>query len=83
MPVALSMTRQPDVTYYLFDDRYFCVQSDALASAETQELDYAGQPLITFNQRGNVSLARTLTFHTGLREHAVIIELGGGRLVER
>ncbi len=58
-----------------FPDEYLCVQSRAMLQSRPQQTENG----ITFNEHGNVNLARTL--HYGAKQ--VIIELGGGRLVFR
>ena len=61
--------------YCTFPDAYLLAQSQAILESRSTETENG----ITFNEHGNVNLARTL--HFGNRE--IVVELGGGRLVFR
>ncbi len=69
--------------YYLFPNGYLHAQSQALASALpiTYNDPEEPMPVCSFNNKGNVSSAKTLIL--GARGRAIVVELGGGRLVFR
>lgn len=69
--------------YHVFAADYCLSQSAALASAKRTELKSRAEdlPSISFSDKGNVSMARTLTLGKGKRQ--IVIELGFGRLVFR
>ena len=77
-PVRMLEDRSAD----LFADRYLLNQSQAMAEAKriTFTDETAGSTAISFNGKGNVSRAMTLTLSDGRN---VVIELGGGRLIFR
>jgi hypothetical protein len=65
----------------LFPAAYLQKQSAAMAAAVPSVLEEEGIPEISFNEKGNV--AKAMTLHIGRKNTAVIVELGGGRLVFR
>lgn len=67
--------------WYLFPSAYLRKQSEAILYSERKLLQLPDFPGIEFNQHGNISKARTITFPYDKRKW--IVELGGGRLVER
>ena len=64
----------PGTEYYAFVDKYLYLQSTAMKQATSISFDEYD---IRFNQKGNVSQAKTIYFKN---EHTIIVELGGGRL---
>ena len=69
--------------YHLFPADYCLSQSCAMLAAKRTELNSraADLPDIRFSDKGNVSMARTLSLGRGNRQ--IVIELGFGRLVFR
>ncbi len=64
--------------WYLFSNDYWLYQSQAIK--ESQKVNYSYKDAeIHFNEVGNVSKAQTI--HD--EKCSIVIELGGGRLVER
>lgn len=68
-----------------FWDHYLRMQSEAILCSEERTVEEAGnaEEAIHFNSVGNVNLARTLIFDQGSTYHEIVVELGGGRLVEK
>ena len=63
-----------DLSFYSFISEYHLIQSEAIAKSESREFI---EEDIHFNSRGNVNMAKTITFPNNQQ---VIIELGSGRL---
>jgi hypothetical protein len=78
--LSLSLIEMKDPAGYRFCDRYLRVQSEALCEGKEKEFEENGE-VIGFNEKGNVRQARTLYFDTIHRK--VVIELGGGRLIQK
>ncbi len=66
--------------YYLFSSNYLLKQSEAIQEAKNVVYEY-GETEIRFNEYGNVDQARTIRIEND--DRYFIVELGGGRLVER
>ena len=71
LPTSIHL---PNTEYYAFVDKYLYLQSTAMKQATSISFDEYD---IRFNQKGNVSQAKTIYFKN---EHTIIVELGGGRL---
>lgn len=67
--------------WYLFPSAYLRKQSEAILYSDRKKLQLPDFPDIEFNTHGNVSKAQTITFPNDKRKR--IVELGGGRLVEK
>ena len=63
----------------IFPACYLLAQSEAIASSLPRDF-VSAQGVIHFNENGNVRKAGTLHFSNGRK---IVIELGGGRLVQR
>ncbi len=74
-----------DSSYYTFPNEYARIQSECMLSTVPAEYESSleNNPLIRFNENGNVNQARTLSFYVGNRIRQIVIELGTGRLVIR
>lgn len=75
--VSVGVTDLEEDSYYTWPYSYILCQSKAIAEAERQELDSSNGISVSFNEKGNVSQARTID----IDGHEIVIELGGGRLV--
>ncbi len=64
--------------WYLFPNMYWYYQSEAIKQSQRVNYQYQDD-WIHFNEIGNVSQAKTIHSDTC----SIVIELGGGRLVER
>ncbi|MBP3892133.1 MAG: hypothetical protein J6D29_08160 [Solobacterium sp.] len=62
--------------YLTFFDHYLYLQSESLLKNEARDVDEG----IHFNSAGNINHAQTITFENN---KAFILELGGGRIVEK
>lgn len=67
--------------WYTFYNDYLCVQSKAILTATNQAFENNILESITFNAKGNVKQARTVSFP--YTKSTMVISLGGGRLVEK
>lgn len=67
--------------WYLFPSGYLVAQSNAILLSDNVEYDPEEGPSVIFNANGNVQQAKTVNL--GERDRRIIIELGGGRLVQK
>lgn len=67
-----------DTSYFTFYSGYLYTQSRSLTDSVREEYVSENGDAITFNESGNVAYPRTIHFEN----HDVVVELGGGRLVE-
>lgn len=67
--------------WYLFPSGYLVKQSEAIKTASYVEYDPEEGPSVIFNETGNVQQAKTVDLSE--KERKIIIELGGGRLVQK
>ncbi len=74
--ITLTSKTHIDEDYYSFSSKYLYLQSEAMRKAEKISIDDYD---IYFNTKGNVNRAQTLTFSNFKK---IIVELGGGRLVQ-
>lgn len=77
MAPPISFT--PDTAAYTFADGYLLAQSEAILYGERNEYVSEDGQTVSFNPNGNVAYPRTLHF----RSKDIVVELGGGRLVEK
>ena len=66
--------------WYLIPSNYLLNQSIAIRNSKKNVFEYEDE-MIQFNETGNVSKAQTI--HLEDDDRYFVIELGGGRLVER
>ena len=67
--------------WYVFPSAYFQEQSEAILYGQRKHFVYEDIAEIDMNANGNISHAQTIPFPHDKRK--VILELGGGRLVEK
>ncbi len=67
--------------WYLFPATYYKIQSEAILFGKRRHISYEDIAEIDINMHGNVKQAKTITFPNDKRK--IVIELGGGRLVEK
>lgn len=72
------LVQHMDTSYFTFYSGYLYTQSRALANSVREEYVSENGDTVTFNESGNVAYPRTIHFEN----HDVVVELGGGRLVE-
>lgn len=68
-------------SWYLYPSAYLVKQSEAILTSSYQEYDPEVGPGVVFNETGNVQQAKTVDLFEADRK--LIIELGGGRLVQK
>lgn len=73
------LIRSVDTACFTFPSGYLYTQSLAICSEERMEYVAENGESFTFNENGNVASAMTVHFTS----KDMIVELGGGRLVER
>ena len=74
MPAGMNV----DTAWHTFSSGYLLAQSESIRYEMRNEYVSEDGQRVTFNEYGNVPYPRTLHFD----HHDIIIELGGGRLVE-
>lgn len=67
--------------WYLFPSGYLVEQSNAIKTASNTEYHPDAGPSVVFNATGNVKQAQTVDLSE--KDRKIIIELGGGRLVQK
>lgn len=72
------MVQKMDSSYFTFSAGYLHTQSIALTNSTREEYTSENGESVTFNESGNVASPRTVQFE----HHEIVVELGGGRLVE-
>lgn len=65
--------------WYLFPSKYWKKQSDSILNGEDNQIESEDGHIIYFNQKGNVRQAKTLQ----IGNRKLVVELGGGRLLEK
>ena len=68
-----------DTSWHTFASGYLLAQSEAIRYHSGNEFVSEDGQRMTFNASGNVPYPRTIHF----AHHDIVIELGGGRLVEK
>lgn len=77
--VCLPSFELKNTAWYLFPSRYFHKQSESILNSEENEVECEDGYIIYFNDKGNVRSAKTIT----IGKRKIVVELGGGRLVEK
>ncbi len=86
--LMLPQLSAPFLEPYHFAYAFIDAQSLAMLENRQINLNFSSENLylnsgIHFNAKGHVNQAQTVTFYKEGRWHEWIVELGGGRLVER
>ena len=86
--LILPMIKVNDYSHLLFFSEYLYNQSLSMANKEDNDLNITSSNYdfykdISFNEKGNVNLAQSISLYSINKKIDYVVQLGGGRLVRK